>query len=91
MSDKGPNYSVERQRLEFTKAEHEQTIAKGDSRIGDIERQKKLNIMRTDLANAELDDEVRVIKANESALRRTMGEIDKKIELMVAPKESDNG
>lgn len=91
MSDKGPNYTVERQRLELTKAEHEQTITRGDSRIAEIERQKKLNVMRMDLANAELDDEVSVIKANETSLRKAMGEIDKKIELMVVPKEPTNG
>lgn len=91
MADAGPNYSVERKRLLYANLEHEQTIAKGQSRLGEIERQKNLNQVRADLANAELDDEAALIKTNEVSLKKSIAENDKKMELMVAPKETGNG
>ena len=89
MADKSPNYSVERRRLELQKMEHGQTIAKGGYRIDEIETQKKLNIARAELANDELDDEIVRIRANEIALKKTLGDIDQKIDLMV--KETSDG
>lgn len=89
MADNGPNYTVERRRLELTKLEHAQTISKGSNRIQEIEQQKDVNLARVVLANDELDDEVARTKANASALKLAMGEIDKKIALMT--KEPDNG
>lgn len=89
MPDAGPNYSVERRRLNVQKLEHEQTIAKGKNRLDEIQLQKELNVQRAELLNDELDDEASRIKANEGALRRAMVDIDKKIELM--SKQSGDG
>ena len=89
MADAGPNYTVERRRLELTKLEHAQTITKGNNRLSEIEQQKDVNLARAALANDELDDEAARIRANAAALKVTMGEIDKKLDLMT--KESGNG
>lgn len=89
MADNGPNYSVERRRLHVQKLEHEQTIAKGRSRLDDIQLQKNLNTQRAELLNDELGDEAARIKSNEAALHKAMGDIDKKLELMT--KESGDG
>lgn len=89
MADAGFNYRVERRRLELTKMEHEQTIEQGDARVSQIERQKKVNLARTELANDELDNEARVIAANKAALQRTIADIDKKIGAMA--KEPGDG
>jgi len=83
MADRGPNYSVERKRLMLNKMEHEQNIEAGRARIEAIEKQKKVNLARAELANDELDDEARRIKANETALNTTIADIDKKLSLMV--------
>lgn len=82
MADAGPNYSVEKRRLLVQKLEHEQTIAKGENRLGEIELQKNLNLRRAELANDELDDEAHRIEANNTALRKAMAEIDKNVDLM---------
>lgn len=89
MADAGPNYRVERRRLELQKMEHEQTIEQGKSRIAGIERQKKVNLARAELANDELDNEARIVTANEVALLKTIADIDKKIGLMA--KEPGDG
>ena len=89
MADAGPNYRVERRRLELQKMEHEQTIEQGKARIAGIERQKKVNLARAELANDELDNEARIVSANEVALLKTIAEIDKKIGLMA--KEPGDG
>jgi hypothetical protein len=89
MADAGPNYRVERRRLELQKMEHEQTIDQGKARISGIERQKSLNLARAELANDELDNEARIVSANEVALLKTIAEIDKKIGLMA--KEPGDG
>lgn len=89
MSDRSPNYSVERRRLELTKMEHAQTIAKGSYRIEEIETQKQLNIARAELMNDELDDEVIKIRENEASLHKAMGDIDKNLSAMI--KEPVNG
>ena len=89
MADAGPNYSVEKKRLELQKLEHEQTIESGRARLKSIERQKALNLARAELANDELESEVAIIATNEDALKRTMGDIDKKIAAMT--KETGDG
>jgi hypothetical protein len=69
--------------------EHEQGIAKGRSRIEEIERQKKMNVARVELQNDELQHEAGLIAANEEALNGAIEEIDNKLKLMV--KESGDG
>lgn len=89
MADAGPDYSVERRRLKLQQLEHEATIQKGQSRIGEIERQKRLNLARAELANDELDSEARIIQANELSLTKTIADIDDKLGRMVkGPKET---
>lgn len=83
MADKGPNYSVERRRLEIQKLEHLQTIAKQATRIEEIGSAKELNIARAELANMELDAEAENIVANQDALRKRIAEIDKNLGAMV--------
>lgn len=83
MADAGPNYSVERRRLLLQQMEHEQGVAKGLSRVEEIERQKRMNVARTELLNDELDSESSLIEANEQALKKAIAEIQKKLELMV--------
>jgi hypothetical protein len=91
VSDAGPDYSVERRRLEFQKLEHEATIDKGKSRLAEIERQKMINIKRAELQNDELDGESRIIEANELSLRSAMADIDKKLSVMAkGPKETES-
>jgi hypothetical protein len=75
MPDRGPNYAVERRRLELALAEHEDTIEKGQARLAEIERAKKRNIDRAELANLELDAEAERIEENEEALKVKMSEI----------------
>jgi predicted nucleic acid-binding Zn-ribbon protein len=89
MADRGPDYSVERRRLLLTKAEHAQTIAKGRSRIEEIQRQKEINAMRADVANAELDSEITKLEENERSLDKSIAEIESKLESMVVVKSSD--
>lgn len=83
MADAGPNYRVERRRLELTRMEHDGTIDQGKSRVSAIDRQKKVNLARAELANDELDNEVRIIQTNEKALLTAIADIDKKIAAMV--------
>lgn len=89
MADAGPDYSVERRRLEFQRMEHEVSIKKGQRRLEEIDDQKKINLRRADLQNDELDGEARIIQANELSLTSAMADIDKKLDLMVkVPKET---
>jgi len=90
MADKGPNYALERRRLELQTAEHEDTIAKGLARLAEIERAKKRNLDRAELANMELDSEAEKIRENEEALRRRMDEINVNLKAMVKG-GSENG
>ena len=83
MADAGPNYRVERRRLELQKLEHDSTIEQGKARVAQIERQKKVTLARAELANDELDNEARVVQANEKALLGAIADIDKKIAAMV--------
>jgi hypothetical protein len=89
MADRGPNYTVERRRLELQREEHEDTIAKGQSRLGEIERAKKRNIDRAELANLELDSEAEKVKENETALRGKIEEINTNLKAMLRPGGSD--
>lgn len=82
MADAGPDYSVERRRLAFQKMEHEQTIRKGSARIAEIEDQKKINIARAELQNDELDAESRIIRTNELSLKKSIADIEKRLEQM---------
>lgn len=90
MADKKPDYNIERRKLKFDRLEHEQTIARGKARIDEISRQKDLNLLRVEIANAELDSEVNLIRTNESSLMRTIETIDEKLALMVKADEITN-
>jgi Neuraminidase (sialidase) len=82
MADRGPNYTVERRRLELAKMEHNQTIQKQTMRLEEIDSQKNMNLARAELANMELDDEAEKIKVNQQALKSKITEIDKNLDLM---------
>lgn len=84
MADKGPNYTVERRRLEIQKLEHAQLIKRQDGRVEEIESQKAMNIARAELANMELDAESENLKANQKALASKIADIDKNLGLMVS-------
>jgi len=83
MADKGPDYRVERLRLEVQRDEHELTIQKGESRLLEIERQKRLNTRRAEIANADLDSEADKIRTNNEALTGAIEEIDSNLSKMV--------
>jgi predicted component of type VI protein secretion system len=83
VADKGPNYTVERKRLELTQMEHRQLIKKQSGRLEEIETQKAMNVSRTELANMELDAESESIRANQVALEAKIAEIDKNLTAMV--------
>ena len=89
MADKGPNYTIERIRLELQIEDHEDTIAKGQARLQEIERAKKRNLSRTDLANRELDDEGSKIHENEEVTRKRIEEIQVNLKAMVKGGTSD--
>jgi len=92
MPDQGPNYSIERRRLELATLEHRQTIARGQARLDDIDGQKQVNLARAALANEELDEEARKIRANEESLTAKIAENDTNLKLMVkALKEPVDG
>lgn len=82
MADRGPDYSVEAMRLRLQMDEHDDTIARGQARLLEIERAKKRNISRTDIANAELDSEADSIRENEKALEGRKAEITTNLSLM---------
>lgn len=86
MADKGPNYDVERKRLELQKMEHRQTTAKQRQRLEEIVDQKSMNLARAELANMELDDEAEKLNANIASLTLRMAEIDKNLGLMTTEK-----
>lgn len=89
MADRGPNYIVERRRLELQKEEHEDTIAKGQSRLAEIQRAKKRNLDRAELANLELDGEIEKIKENETALLGRIDELNTNLKAMTKPGGTD--
>jgi len=92
MADAGPNYTIERRRLELATLEHRQTIKQGQARLSQIDGQKQVNLARAELANEELDEEARKILANEAALTAKIAENDTNLKLMVkAPKEPVDG
>lgn len=96
MPDVGPNYTIERRRLELANLEHNQTIARGRSRLGEIEGQKRINLSKAELANEELDDEAQRIRANEESLVAKIAENEANLKLMVkgppaASKEPTDG
>lgn len=90
MSDQGPNYVIERRRLELANLEHRQTIARGLSRVEEIERQKEVNLKKAELANEELDDEAQRVRLNQASLESKIAENDSNLKAMVkSPKEPD--
>lgn len=91
MVDRGPNYTLERRRLELQREEHEDTIAKGQSRLAEIERAKKRNLSRAELANMELDSEAGKVGENEASLHGRIEEIDTNLKAMTKGGGSDNG
>ncbi len=86
MSDRGPNYEVERARLEAQIADHDDTIEAGRARKSAIERSKAANLRRAQLANMDLDAEVANISENEAALQSKKTDITKNLTAMVAGK-----
>lgn len=84
MVDRGPDYAVERRRLELQRGEHEDTIEKGRARMAEIERAKQRNLDRVDLANMELDAEASKIRENEQALTEKIEDIEQNLRAMVA-------
>ena len=89
MADRGPNYAIERLRLEAQIADHDDTIEAGRSRKAAIERSKAANLRRAQLANMDLDAEVASINENEAALQSKKAEITKNLTAMVAKTEKD--
>lgn len=89
MADAGPNYSVEKRRLELQKLEHRQTISRQEHRLVEIGESQNMNIARTELANMELDDEADKIRSNQEALQKRIAEIDKSIGLMAKPEKGE--
>jgi hypothetical protein len=85
MADRGPNYDIERRRLQIAIDEHLDTIEKGIYRLAEIERAKKRNTDRAELANVELDAESERSRENEAALRKAIKEIEVNLKLMAAP------
>lgn len=83
MADRGPNYVVERRRAELQREEHEDTIAKGQARLQEIERAKKRNLDRAELANLELDAEAEKVQENEASLKTRIEEINTNLKAMV--------
>lgn len=83
MADVGPDYAVERLEQELDIASHEDTIAKGQARLQEIERQKVMNQSRLDLTNRRLDAEAVSIKGNEAALLAKIKEIKANLSKMV--------
>jgi hypothetical protein len=90
VSDKGPNWEIERLRLEATIADHDDTIEAGRSRKAAIERSKAANLRRAQLANMDLDAEVASIDENEAALQAKKIEIGKNLTAMAEKKKGDN-
>ncbi|MGV0984978.1 MAG: hypothetical protein ACOYB2_10515 [Limnohabitans sp.] len=86
MADKGPNYAISRKKLELEIENHQDTIAKGDARLADIERAKKMNLRRVEVANLELDEEAAKINENKAALEGKIAEIQTNIDLMAKEK-----
>jgi hypothetical protein len=89
MADRGPNYSLERIRLQLQLEEHEDTIAKGQARLQEIERAKKRNLSRAEFANMELDAEAEKVRENEMVLTKRMDEINGNLKAMVKGGTSD--
>lgn len=83
MADKSPNYTVERRRLELQVLEAEDNIELGRTRIAQIERAKKTNLARAELANMDLDAESARLKDNETALSGRITELRTNLDLMV--------
>jgi predicted nucleic acid-binding Zn-ribbon protein len=83
MSDRSPNYDVERKRLEVKIFEHESTIERGKARLAEIERQKKMNVATAEISNMDLDSEAARIKDNEAALVANVAEIQANLAAMV--------
>jgi len=87
MADRTPDYDVERLRLELEIAEHEDTIARGQSRIAEIKSQKERNLQRVTIQNADLETESKRLLDNESALLKAIDEKQANLAAMVRPKD----
>ena len=91
MADKGPNYDLSRKRLALENEEHELTIFKGEQRINEIERSKRMNLMRVEMANDELDSEADRIRENNVSLRAKISDNDSNLKAMVKAGGQPNG
>jgi chromosome segregation ATPase len=89
MADRGPNWTVERVRLEAQIEDHEDTIAAGTARLNAIARAKAANQRRADLANLDLDAEAQTIRENEAALKAKQADIRKNLEAMTKKEKGD--
>jgi hypothetical protein len=86
MADRGPNYAISRKRLELEIEEHTGTIEKGDARLVEIARAKRMNISRVEVQNMELDDEAARIAENKKSLEAKIAEIQTNLDAMVKEK-----
>lgn len=89
MSDRGPNWTIERARLEAAIEDHDDTISQGKDRLASIERSKAANLRRATLANLDLDAEAATIRENEQALESKKAEIRKNLATMTKTEKGD--
>lgn len=89
MSDRGPNWTNERARLEAQVADHDDTVAAGRDRMASIERAKAANLRRATLANLDLDAEAATLAENEQALESKKAEIRKNLAAMTKTQKGD--
>ncbi len=89
MSDRGPNYIVERARLEAQIEDHADTIEAGRARKAAIERQKAANLRRAQLQNMDLDAEAVSLQENEAALESKTADIRKNLVAMTTKEKGD--
>ncbi len=89
MADKGPNYTVERRRLEIQQLEHRQLIQKQHGRLEEIASSKDMNTARAELANMELDAEADSIRLNQASLEVRINEINKNLGVMVKQEKGE--
>lgn len=89
MSDRGPNWTVERARLEAQIADHDDTIEAGKARVAAIERSKASNLRKAQLQNMDLDAEAATIHDNEVALEGKKAEIAKNLVAMTKQQKGD--
>ena len=86
MADAGIDYEVLHAEKELEIKRHRDTIARGQARISDIERQKELNLETARIHNLRLDSEAKNIEVNEKSLEAKIAEIEADLAAMVKGK-----